>query len=173
MGTLTNPKVWPTDKPLVVFLTPGVEAHQYAALMVVLINQALEELGWDSDRIEVVGLIAPTAQSGTEGIRFLDEIGVDSRRVELLVLLGETADSVQFGDDVPYECGIGFVVLPESGAIIPAIRMPAIDDGWWLDALHQQYASTTFTGLLRDGKLHPSPEHSEHVVFISDTAFWN
>jgi hypothetical protein len=166
-----KPKVWPTDKPFIVFMVPGERSIEYASIMNSLITDVLSDFKWPSDAVDAVGLIASTARHGTEGIFFLEEMGVDTRSVTLLILWAETAESVNFVDVVPEECGIGAVILSATGVVLPTVRMPSLDDGWWEDPLHYEYASTVLASLIRDGRTELSG--AEPFVFVTGTNTWN
>lgn len=170
MGQRTQSRTWMTNKPTVVYMVPSVRPHVYATAMGRLTNSVQADLGWEPGSIELIGLIAATAEHGTEGIYFLEEMGVDTRSLTLLVLWGETAEAVKFEDRVSEECGIGGVVLPETGVVIPTVRMPSVDSDWWNDPLHQAFAAVTYAGLVQDGR---SQLDGDPYVFIAGPHTWN
>lgn len=171
MTKQTKPEVWPTDKPYIVFMVPGERSDEYAMVMNKLTTSVLDDLGWAYDSVEAIGLIAATPQQGTEGLYFLEESGVDTRGVTLLMLWGDTAACVNFNNSVPEECGIGAVILTETGVVLPTIRMPSLEEGWWADPTHQEYAATVFASLIRDGRA--KLDGSEPYVFVSGRHTWN
>lgn len=160
-----------TDKPTVVFMVPSEHPDVYAAVMNQLTVRVQKDLKWEPGTIELVGLIAATAEHGTEGIYFLDEMGISTRSLTLLVLWGETAASVDFEGKVPEECGVGAVILPETGVVLPTVRMPSLDGDWWIDPLHQAFAATTYASLVQNGRT--ELEGSEPFVFIASPSTWN
>lgn len=160
-----------TEHPTVVFMVPSERPEVYAAVMNQLTANVQNDLKWEPGTIELIGLIAATAEHGAEGIFFLEEMGVDTRSLTLLVLWGETAASVKFEDMVSEECGVGTVILPATGVILPTLRMPSIDGDWWNDPLHQAYAAVTYAGLLQNGLA--ELEGDEPFVFISCPFTWN
>jgi hypothetical protein len=159
------------NKPTVVFMVPSDRPDEYAAAMNQLTVQVQEDLKWEPGSIELIGLIAATPDHGAEGIYFLEEMGVPTRSLTLLVLWGETASSVKFENSVPEACGTGTVVLPETGVVLPAVRMPPLGDAWWNDPLHQAYAIVTYTGLVKNGST--ELEGTEPSVFIASPYAWN
>lgn len=171
MAPTTKPEVWPADRPYVVYMVPADRLTEYAAIMLTMTRRVIEDLGWEPGSIETMGLISPSVQKGAEGILFLEDHGVDTRRVTLMVLWGETADSVNFTNVVSEECGIGVVVLPETGAMLPTVRMPALGNGWWSEEIHQEYAVSVYTDLIRDGR--PELDGSEPTMFMAKTGTWN
>lgn len=171
MTPKTKPEVWPTSKPFVVFMVPGEHSAEYAVVMNRLTSNVLDSLNWSHDSIEAIGLIAATPQHGTEGIFFLEESGVDTRAITLLMLWGNTAECVNFEDSVPEECGMGAVILTETGVVLPTVRMPSLESGWWSDPLHQEYAATVFASLLRDGRA--KLNGTEPFIFVSGHYAWN
>lgn len=171
MTRQTKPEVWPTDKPFVVFMVPAERSVEYALIMKTLTTSVLDDLNWAYDSVDTIGLVAATPRHGTEGLLFLEEMGVDTRSVTLLMLWGDTAECVNFVDNVPEECGIGVVILAETGVVLPTVRMPSIDDNWWLDPSHQEYATGVFTSMIRDGRMELSGE--EPFVFVSSRYAWN
>lgn len=160
-----------TEKPVVVFMVPSERQDEYAALMSRLTESVLEDLKMAHGSIELVGLIAATPDHGTKGIFFLEEMGIETRRIVLLMLWGETAASVKFEDSVPEECGVGRVILPETGVVLPTVRMPPLDGDWWNDPLHQAFAAVTYAGLLKNGRA--EIESEETTVFIACPYAWN
>lgn len=160
-----------TEKPIVVFMVPSEQPEVYAAAMNQLTVNVQRDLKWEPGAIELIGLIAATAEHGTEGIFFLEEMGVDTRSITLLVLWGETAESVTFDDKVQEECGIGSVVLPETGVVLPTVRMPPIDGGWWSDPLNQAYAAVTYASLVENGRTGRNKE--DPFVFVACPYIWN
>lgn len=160
-----------TEKPTVVFMVPSVRAEEYAAIMNQLTVNVQDDLKLPSGSIELIGLIAATPEHGTEGIFFLEEMGVATRSLSLLVLWGETAASVKFEDTVSEDCGVGVVILPETGVVLPTLRMPSIDGDWWHDPLHQAYAAVTYAGLVQNGSA--ELEGSEPFVFVACPYTWN
>lgn len=166
-----KPEVWPVKRPFVVFMIPAEHATDYAITMSTILTNVAADLQLDPDNVDTLGLIAATAQHGTEGIFFLEEMGVDTRSVTLLILWGETADAVNFGDAVPEECGLGAVILTETGAVIPTVRMPSLNGDWWDDPVHREYAEIVLSNLMRDGR--PELDGSEPYVFVSGHHIWN
>lgn len=171
MNQTTKPEIWPIDKPFIIFMLPGFRAVEYASAMNQLVVSALHDLGWDVDDIDLLGFIAATPQHGAEGIYFLEDSGVDTRSISLIMLWGETAGAVDSGNIIPEECGIGTVVLPATGAIIPTLRMPTLDYGWWDDPLHLEYAVTVFANMIRDVRY--ERDGTEPVSFMTLPATWN
>lgn len=160
-----------TSRPTVVYMVPPSKPEIYASVMGHITASVIEELNWEPESIDLIGLVAATAEHGMEGIYFMEEIGINTRGVTLLVFWGETAASVTFDEKVPEECGIGGVVLPETGAVMPAMRLPALDSDWWYDPLHVEYAAVMYAGLVQDGKSKLSQE--EPRVFVASRSTWN
>lgn len=158
-------------KPAVVFMVPSERPDDYAIFMNQLTIDVQEDLRLPSGSIELIGLVAATAEHGAEGIFFLDEMGVETRSLTLLVLWGETAASVNFEDTVPENCGVGTVILPATGVVLPTVRMPSLDGDWWHDPLHRAYATVTYAGLVRNGTA--ELEGSEPFVFVACPYTWN
>lgn len=171
MTQMTKPSIWPTDKPHVVFMVPTENCLYYASLLTRLTKVVLKNLNWSDDAIDMTGLVASNAVEGTFGIQFMEETGIDTRSVTLLMLWGETADSVNFGDHVSEECGVGTVVLPATGVLIPTVRMPSLGSGWWADPLNQEYAVSVFEDMVRDGRAEINDEAP--FVFVAPPATWN
>jgi hypothetical protein len=171
MVTTTQAEVWPTDDPLVIYIVPGDDPDRYAALMNHLTDIVQKDLGWDDGTVETIGLIASTPEQVTEGLYCLEDFGIDTRRITLMILWGDTADPIGLGRAVPVECGHGFVALPRSGVVLPAMRMPAIDGDWWFDPLHQVYAEVSYGEMVRNGRVRNTG--SERIVCISTKAIWN
>ena len=144
---------------------------KYAALMNHLTEVALHDLGWEAGTIETIGLIASSPDQIVEGLYFLDDLGIDSRCVTLTILWGDTAEVVGLGSVVPIECGHGFVALPRSGVVLPALRMPSIEGDWWFDPMHQAYAEVSYAEMLRDGRVRR--ENEEPMVCIATAETWN
>ena len=157
--------------PTVAFLVPAERADDYAAIMNHLTRIVQENLKWPSGSIELIGLVAATAEHGAEGIYFLEEMGIDTRSITLLVLWGWTAASVEFEDTVSEACGAGTVILPETGVVLPTVRMPSLDSDWWDDPLHQAFAAVTYAGLVQNGRT--ELEGSEPFVFVACPYTWN
>lgn len=171
MNQKTKPEVWPTDRPYIVFLVPANHAGGYAAAMNQLLNNVLLDLGWGSDSVEMIGFVSASPRHGVEGLFFLEETGVDTRRVTLLMLWAEAGDCINWDGLVPEECGVGRVVLPATGAVIPAVRMPSLESDWWSDPLHEAYAETVVARLIQDGR--PNLTGKEPFAFVTPTATWN
>jgi hypothetical protein len=167
----TKPEIWPTDRPCVVFMVPAERSIEYGAIMQRITGRVIEDLHWSPLYMELIGLISSSPQHGTDGIFFLEDIGIDTRKVTLLMLWGDTAKSVHFENDVPEECGVGTVILPATGVLIPTVRMPNIDGDWWTDPLHQEYAITVFASLVRD--IRTELDGSEPFVFVTGHHTWN
>jgi hypothetical protein len=161
----------PTDKPFVVFMVPAESATEYAFIMNRLTKTVLDDLSWDHDSVELIGLTSSSVKHGTEGIFFLEDMGIDTRGITLLMLWGETAESVGMHHLVSEECGIAAVILTETGVILPTVAMPRLEDGWWADPLHQDYAATVFTGLLRDGRAILNEDAPS--IFVTGRHAWN
>lgn len=157
--------------PTVVFLVPSERADEYATTMNNLTLVVQENLKWPSGSIELIGLVAATAEHGAEGIYFLEEMGIDTRSITLLVLWGWTAASVELNETVSEACGIGTVILPETGVVLPTVRMPSLEGDWWDDPLHQAFAAVTYAGLVQNGRA--ELEGSEPFVFIACPYTWN
>lgn len=170
MDQTTKPEIWPTDKPYVVFMVPAWRSGEYAVIMNRLILTVLRDLDWEPEDLEVLGLVATSPQHCTEGIYFLEQSGIDTRKITLLMLWGETAEW-RFGDTVSEECGVGTVILPETGVILPTVRMPSLNDDWWDDPLHQAYAATVFANLVQNGR--SELDGSEPFVFVAGQHTWN
>lgn len=171
MNQKTKPDIWPTDKPFIVFMVPTWRADEYQELMTKLTVSVLQDLGWESDDIEMLGLLSHSIKSGTEGLYFLDENGVNTRSITVLMLWGDTANSVNFDGYVSEECGIGKVIFPNTGAVIPTVRMPSLESNWWSDALHMEYAVTVFAEMIRDGRM--ELDGTEPFVFVTEKWHWN
>lgn len=171
MTQKTKPEIWPTDRPFVVFMVPGDRLPEYAVIMNDLILAVMQDLRWTSDDIDLVGLVAENPQHGAEGIYFLEESGIDTRAVTLLLLWGNIIESVNMQDIVSEGCGIGSVILPSTGVMIPIMRMPSIDSDWWDDPLHQEYAISAVTSMVRDGRY--EFDGTEPFVFMTVPATWN
>lgn len=171
METATDVEIWVPETPMVVFMVPAHNSYAHAAAMSQMTTVVLRELGRPVDSMETIGLISATAEQGAEGILFLDEMGLDPRNIILLVLWGETSDAAGFGNSVAPDCGVGFIALTKSGVVIPAVRMPSIEDGWWEESLHQEYAIRTYSDLIKDGR--QRPESRDHTVFVGGPAAWN
>lgn len=170
MSQTTKPKVWPTDRPFVVYMIPPERSADYAIVMDALATGAVEDLKMDPEGIEMVGLIANTPRHGTEGLYFLGDMGIEPRRVTLLVLWGETAECVNF-QEIPEECGLGTVILVEPGVVIPTVRMPSLVGDWWEDPIHLEYASIVLTNLIRNGRDELTGE--EPFVLVGNRNSWN
>lgn len=171
MNQTTKPDIWPIDKPLVVYMVPAARSIEYSVVMSQLTARVLTDLGWSKDAVEFVGLISASPQHGTEGICFLEDSGVDTRAVSLLMLWGDTSDAVSFEGHVSEECGIGRVILPHTGAMIPTVRMPSIDTDWWREPIHQEYAVSVYTNMIRDGRY--EMDGSEPFTFVHTLDAWN
>jgi hypothetical protein len=171
MTQKTKPEVWPVDRPFVVFMVPAERAIDYAEAMNQLTVNLLSDLNWAPDEIEIVGLISASPDHGAEGLFFLEEMGVDTRKITLLMLWGAAADCVNFDGYVVEECGIGTVILPETGVILPTVRMPSLDGDWWTDPLHHAYAATIFESLVQDGRARL--DGTEPFVFVTLPNTWN
>ncbi len=136
-----------------------------------LTANVLNDLKWEHDAIEAIGLISATPQHGVEGIFFMEEMGVDPRAVTLLMLWGETAECIKFDEHVPEECGLGAVILPATGVILPTVRMPSLDNDWWVEPLNQAFAATVFASLVVDGRAEVGD--TDPFVFVTPHATWN
>lgn len=171
MAQKTRPDIWKTERPTVIYVVPAIGAEVYASIMNQLTVNVARSLNWDPGTIDLIGLVAASPQDGAEGICFLEQSGIDTRSLTLLVLWGNTADAVEFNDLVSEDCGVGKVILPETGVVLPTVRMPSIVDGWWLDAFHQEYAEAIYARLVEKGKedLQPDDPH----VFVSLPHVWN
>jgi hypothetical protein len=88
-----------------------------------------------------------------------------------LMLWAETAESAQMQDTVAADCGIGAIILPETGVKIPTVRMPSIEGDWWLDPLHQAYAAVTYASLVQNGR--EELDGTEPYAFIACPHIWN
>lgn len=152
-------------------MVPSVRAEDYATMMNRLTSNVQEDLKWPDGAIDLIGLAAATAEHGAEGIYFLEELGVDTRSLTLLVLWGETASSVKFEDTVDEACGVGTVILPATGVVLPTVRMPPLEGGWWDDPLHQAYAAVVYTGLVENGKA--ELEGTEPYAIVAAPHTWN
>lgn len=172
MTQKTKPEIWPTDKPFVVFMVPVDRAQEYGTMMNRLLMSVLYDLKWEPGSIETFGLIVSTPQNGIENLYFLEEIGVSTRTVTLLMLWGETAMCVDFQHVVPEACGVGKVIFPGTGVVLPAVRMPSLNGNWWDDPLHREFAAITITNLVRD-KRRVEFDGSEPYNFVTRTATWN
>jgi hypothetical protein len=170
MNLATQTEVWPTNTPLVVSIAPASDPIRHFALMKILTDAVQDDLGWGEDVIENIGLTASTPEQVTEGLYFLDDLGIDPRMVTLLVMWGETFDATGFNEDVPVECGTGFIALPKSGVVLPVLRLPSVGD-WWLDPLHQVYAHVTCAEMVREGRVRPTGD--EPMTMIDSQAIWN
>lgn len=171
MKAKTIPETWATEKPVVVFLVPAEGALTYVAVMNQLSLKVLGILGWAYDSLELYGMLAASAAHGKEEIYYLEENGIDTSRIALVMLWGDTAESVNFRLDITEGCGVGAIVLPRSGAILPTVRMPTIDGDWWYDAINQEHAATVYASLLvggTDALDDPCP-----IVFVASPATWN
>lgn len=169
----TKSKIWVNSTPRVVFMVPSEHHEAYALFMKMLTREVEKDLGWEPDTIELIGLIAATAQHGTEGILFLEELGVNTRRLTLLILWADTAASVKFEKLVSPECGVGTVILPETGVVLPTLRMPSLDGDWWSDPLHQEYATVMYEELVQNGRTKAAAFTVEPQVFIATPQTWN
>lgn len=171
MTPTTRLKTWATDSPLVVFMVPAERTADYVTMMDTLTINVMNDLKWEPGSVESVGLIAASARAGIDGIFFLEEMGVDPRDITLLMLWGKTYECVGYQGYVSEECGVGTVILPKSGAVLPTLCMPSIDGDWWLDPLHQAYAAATYARLLENGR--SELDGSEPYVFVANPATWN
>ncbi len=70
--------------------------------------ERLTLLGMEVGSIETIGLVAATAEHGTEGIYFMEEMGINTRSITLLILWGDTIDAVALRDKIPEDWGIFF-----------------------------------------------------------------
>lgn len=172
MSQKTKPDVWPTDHTVVVYLVPAERSFTYSLVMKQLTLRVLKDLGWTTDDIEVIGLVAATPQNGTESILFLEESGIDTRGVTLLMLWGETSRSVNLYGHVSEECGIGAVALPSTGVVLPTVLMPSIDTDWWKDPMHQEFAAVTYASMIRGHRRYVL-DGSEPTTFVTYPATWN
>lgn len=163
--------MWPTDRTFVVFVVPGEDPVENSALINKITLSTLRDLRWELDDIEMLGIIANPQDHGAAGIYFLDDMGIDTKSITLLLLVGNVSDSISFSESVSPDCGLGYVVLPESGAIIPTLRIPDTNDTWWDEPLHMEYACVTLAEMIRNGRI--GYQRSEHVVFLADPSFWN
>lgn len=170
MSQRTKSKVWTVEKPTVVFLVPSTNPETYGAVMNQLTVNVQRDLGWEEGSIELIGMVAESARHGIEGLYFLEELGVDTRTLTLLVLWGETSDAIPFEDDVPEACGIGRVALPETGVVLPTIRMPSVFNEWWRTPFNREFAISTYASLIQDGRAQ-LPEAP--CVFVSRRSDWN
>ncbi len=150
---------------------PSERADDYATVTKSLTEAVQHDLKWDDDSIDCIGLTAATVEHGTEGIFFLDELGVNTRSITLLILWGWTAECAKLHDTVSEACGIGTVILPETGVVLRTVRMPSLDGDWWEDPLHQALAVSVYTGLVEHGKA--ELDGSEPYVHIASPATWN
>ena len=166
-----RPKVFITKNPIVVFMVPSENSGIYAALTDQLTASVQEYLEWGPESIELIGLIAATAEHGAEGIFFLEEMGVNTRSIALLVLWAETAKSVNFNNSVSEYCGTGTVILPETGVVLPTVRMPSGRGEWWSDSEHYSYAVSTYAGLIQNGL--SEMDGTEPHSFITGSNTWN
>lgn len=166
-----KPEIWPTEEPFVVFMVPAEHQMEYALTMKALTTSVLNNLGWGYDSVKVIGLISSSPQHGTENLVFLEEMGVDTRSITLLMLWGDTAESVNFTNIVPEECGVGVIILPETGVSLPTVRMPALEEGWWFNPDHQEYAISVFADMIRNGRM--ELDGSEPSTFVSNPYIWN
>lgn len=171
MAQKTRPEIWKTERPTVVYMVPAVGAIVYASIMNQLTISITKSLNWEPGTIDLIGLVATSPESGAAGICFLEESGIDTRSLTLLVLWGDTADAVEFNGLVSEECGVGKVILPETGVVLPTVRMPSIADDWWMDSFHQEYATAIYSRLVEKGKedLQPDDPH----VFVALPHVWN
>lgn len=152
-------------------MVPGERAVEYGIMMNRLTTSVLDDLGWAYDSVEAIGLIAATPRHGVEGIMFMEELGIDTRSVTLLVLWAETAECVNFENYVPEACGIGAVILTATGVVLPTVRMPSIEHGWWAEPLNQEFAATVYTSLIRDGRA--ELDEGAPFVLVSGAHAWN
>lgn len=167
-----SPTVWSShEKPFIVFMVPADRAQHYAVAMQELATSALVDLKWSMDSIDIIGLMSSNAHHGTECIYFLEDNGVNTRSITLLMMWGETAECVGFDELVPEECGVGSIVLPETGAVLPVIRMPSLDSEWWSDPVHKAYATTSFTRMFEHGRV--DSDFSKPFVFVAAPQTWN
>jgi hypothetical protein len=164
----TEPDLW-QDKPTVVFMTPDANVDIYVGLMALLTMNVQKELGWEPRSIQLIGLISKSTELGTQGLYLLGETGVKPSNLKLLVLWGNTAACARFDEDVADDCGTGTVIMPESGVILPAMRLPGVEADWWYENIHQEYAIFSYASLMRDGVVEEDAPH----VFIANANVWN
>lgn len=171
MTIRTKSRIWMTNKPTVIFMVPPTNHEIYAEVMNQLTMIVIKDLNWKPDSINLIGLISSTAEHGVEGIYFLEEMGIDTRSLTLLILWGKTSDVFPPDKKISSACGVGGVVLPDTGVILPVVCMPSIESKWWHDPLHQEFAAVTYAKMIQDGK--SKLESSEPYVFFSNCALWN
>lgn len=172
MNQTTKSKVWPTDRPFVVYMVPAEYASRYAAAQKQLLTNVLIDLGWDAGSVDLFGLSSPSDRAGAENLFFLEEIGIETRRVTLLVLWAETAGCIpNFDQLVSEECGVGKIILPATGVVLPVLRLPSLLDGWWSDPMHEAYAESVFAQMIQDGRV--SLTGDEPFTFVTHSATWN
>lgn len=164
----TRPEVWPTTIPFVVSIVPTDGVEVYGFVIRRLIGHTEESLNWPEESISHVGLIATSIEHGTESIMFMEEMGVSSRSITLMLLWGETSDCVGFDDTISPECGMGFVSLVRTGVLLPALRMPSLESGWWGNRLNQQFAAVTVANALRDGRIRPDGSENVSHIYTAD-----
>lgn len=154
-----------------IYMVPYTRAEDYASVTYQLMVAVQKNLGLGDGEIELIGLVASTALNGTEGIYSLEESGVDTRSLSVLILWGETNSSVDFQGAVSTECGVGKLILPATGVVLPTVLLPSLEGDWWLNSFNQTYAIALLTRLVKNGK--DELDGSEPFVMIAGAHTWN
>lgn len=170
---MLKPSVWQTDGTTVVYMVPAEYSESCGIIMYQLTEVVERDLQWERETIELVGVIADTVRGGIEGLLFLGELSdVDSRDVTVLILWGDVpAEASGLKDVLDEELGIGHVVLPETGAIVPVLRFPPVENGWWLDAGNVSSAAYAYREMVEGGR--KTLDKGDAETFVTRDYVWN